>query len=340
MIYMKHTISKMVGQNRYRTRITVDGVIKHIYGKTQKEVCEKLREVIKANKNKRTETYTLQKWYEKWIELYKINNVRPSTLYSYSSIYKNYIIKLPNKNLKLYTSIELMEFISKIKMERQRAKTFDLLKDLFDKACKNKLVSTNPMLAFKKPKSESKDVMPMNKKEQQQFINACKGTSYEDYFLIALYTGMRKSELMAITINDIDFENKLIKVTKIVNTSNKIVEHTKTKTSKRLIPLFEKCEQIFLKYRNNKSGERIFPLSQAQTTRKFNEVLKKSKLTGFTIHSLRHTFATNCFELGIPTKQVQQWLGHSDSKITESIYIGVTNEYEKINIDKVNTSQK
>lgn len=334
MYYMKHTISKLK-DGRWRTRITIDGHQVALYGRTQQEVCEKLKDMTKTNKPK-TSKYTLHTWYLKWLELYKINNVRQSTLRSYNSVYVNHVKSIADKNIRLYKSIELIEHINKIKMERQRAKTYDLLKDLFDKAYKNKLISSNPLSAYRKPKITTREVLPLRKKEQEQFINACEQSTYKDYFLLALYTGMRKSELMAITIDDVDFDSKYIRVNKIVNTSNKVVETTKTKTSKRLIPLFNKCEEILSKYKNLEKGERLFKLSQAQTTRKFNEILKIANLSNFTIHSLRHTFATNCYELGIPSKQVQAWLGHSDSKITESIYIGLTKEYENMNISKIN----
>ena len=77
---------------------------------------------------------------------------------------------------------------------------------------------------------------------------------------------------------DVDFESKYIRVNKIVNTSNKVVETTKTKTSKRLIPLFDNCEDILIKYKNLSKNERIFKLSQAQTTRKFNDIIKRARL--------------------------------------------------------------
>ena len=340
MYYMKHTISKLK-DGRWRTRITIEGKQIALYGRTQEEVCDKLKNIKKTKINKQKICkFTLHEWYLKWLELYKINNVRQSTLRSYNSVYTNHIKAISGKNIKLYTSIELIEHINKIKMERQRAKTYDLLKDLFDKAYKNQLIPANPLNAYRKPKITTREVMPLRQKEQEQFVEACKESDYKDYYLLALYTGMRKSELMALTIDDIDFESKYIRVNKIVNTSNKVVETTKTKTSKRLIPLFDNCEDILVKYKNLSKNERIFKLSQAQTTRKFNDIIKRAGLSGFTIHSLRHTFATNCFELGIPSKQVQAWLGHSESKITENVYIGLTKEYEDVNISKVNRSCK
>ena len=159
-------------------------------------------------------------------------------------------------------------------------------------------------------------------------------------FVLLLYSGLRVGELCALTWSDIDFSERTIRVNKnavevrerdengksrsILTTQNS----TKTRSGMRTIPMTEKaftalselqkitgeCEYIV----TSSKGERIRP---TRLDRTFYQILAAVNLKKVGVHTLRHTFATMLFNNGCEVKVVSDLLGHSNTKITENIYI-------------------
>lgn len=159
-------------------------------------------------------------------------------------------------------------------------------------------------------------------------------------FVLLLYSGLRVGELCALTWSDIDFSERTIRVNKnavevrekdengksrsVLTTQNS----TKTRSGMRTIPMTEKaftalselqkitgeCEYIV----TSSKGERIRP---TRLDRTFYQILAAVNLKKVGVHTLRHTFATMLFNNGCEVKVVSDLLGHSNTKITENIYI-------------------
>lgn len=178
--------------------------------------------------------------------------------------------------------------------------------------------------------------------------------------IILMYTGMRIGELLALTWDDLDFTEKTIVINKnavIVKLEDdkdshyKLInqESTKTKRGNRIIPMSEIAMDAFKKiYEINgdnkyimstETGKQVTPRN---INRMFHSILKQTgiaederDLCG--VHTLRHTFASMLFQNGCDIKIVSEILGHSDTKITENIYIHIIQQ-QKIkaieNIDK------
>lgn len=161
-----------------------------------------------------------------------------------------------------------------------------------------------------------------------------------------MYTGLRVGELVALTWDDIDFDNKTISVSKNavtvrVNEEGKphyqlITQNsTKTFSGKRIIPMTKMAYSAFQDiYKVNKNNDYVIStqnnkqINPRSIDEMFYSILKhanlakdKSELCG--VHSLRHTFASMLFQNGCDVKVVSEILGHSDTKITENIYIHV-----------------
>lgn len=159
-------------------------------------------------------------------------------------------------------------------------------------------------------------------------------------FVLLLYSGLRVGELCALTWSDIDFVEKTISITKNAvevtereeNGKNRSVlttqNSTKTKSGTRIIPMTAKaytalCEikKITGEYEylvTSSNGKRIRP---TRLDRMFHQILAAINLKKVGVHSLRHTFASMLFNNGCEIKVVSELLGHSNTKITENIYI-------------------
>lgn len=154
-------------------------------------------------------------------------------------------------------------------------------------------------------------------------------------FLICLYQGLRRGEVLALTAEDIDFEKKTITINKAINQHNEL-DTTKNTQSIRIIPLFENTSEILNKYKNTTG--RIF----TNHYNHYNKIwlkLMHEHFPGKTykIHSLRHTFITKCQEANVPLHIIQKWVGHSPgSAVTSRVYTHARDAEEQKNIDVLN----
>lgn len=140
-----------------------------------------------------------------------------------------------------------------------------------------------------------------------------------------LFTGCRRGEALAITPEDIDFDNMLVSINKTVEwLGNKpqIKSQPKTVAGNRKIPI---PEILLNELRNRKNRQYIFQNNEgelynnSQVTREWNR-LKKETGINCTPHQLRHSYATMLFDAGIDVKTAQMWLGHTDIKTTLDTY--------------------
>ena len=159
-------------------------------------------------------------------------------------------------------------------------------------------------------------------------------------YVLLLYSGLRVGELCALTWKDIDFEERTIKVYKnaveyaerddngksrsVLKTQNS----TKTRSGMRTLPMTQKAfdalselQKVTGQYEyiiTSSNGQRIRPSRLGQT---FSLILSAIDMDRVGLHTLRHTFATMLFNNGCEVKVVSDLLGHSNTKITENIYI-------------------
>lgn len=255
--------------------------------------------------------YTLHVWLDEWIKVYKTVSVKASTL----ELYKTYLrvhIKpfLPDLPLNILTGLELQKFLTSMKAGRTRKAIFDVLKESFNTAHGLKLIADNPMTAVKIPPHVQEKGTALERSELDIFIKVIKGHALEKYFLFLLFTGCRRSEAINLRSCDVDFKKKLLHV-----------PGTKTKTSDRIIPLFENAAALLNKIKPDKDGF-YFRFRGDYPTHAFKKLCPAHKL-----HDLRHTFATRCLEAKIDMKVVQTWLGHSKLDTTADIYSHVTEEH-------------
>lgn len=319
---------KSIIQNKkcstWTARPMINGKQVYISGRTQKECYNKLKKALQQAETSiislptiKTSVLTLNQWFNQWLELYKINQVKETTIKDYKKSLTYINEETLNKDIKAITIIDVLTILNNIKAERQKQKVYELLYMLFDKALKNDFIEKNIIQNIDKPKHEKTNSQPLTFEQEKEFIKVCKQIKHGDYFLICLYQGLRKGECLAITNEDIDFTNNTITINKSINDNNQ-VDTTKNKQSIRTAPLFEKSIEILKKYKDVKG--RIFnfsPKIQKTTLYAINKELNFHVKT----KDLRSTFITRCQELAVPEFIIQSWVGHRiGSKVTSSVY--------------------
>jgi len=275
---------------------------------------------------------TLLDWYNKWLELYK-SDVRKTTIADYKASL-NYMNNILNCKLCDLTSLQINEMLANIEFERRKQKVYELLHDLLGKAVSNEVIDKNPLASILKPKHKRKSGEALSNEDEAVLESYFKEKCL-DIFLICLYQGLRKSEMLALTIDDVDFKNKLLNINKSLDAYN-VLGKTKNESSERIQPLLDKTLKIFEKYRN--CTGRIFNISQKQCQKLFEKSLAECNITKkYTIHSLRHTFITRCQEEKIPLHIIQKWVGHvPGSKVTSEIYTHARTQAELLYYNIIN----
>lgn len=166
--------------------------------------------------------------------------------------------------------------------------------------------------------------------------------------VLGLYAGLRIGEICALKWNDIDFEQHTLTVSKTVQrieekqeNRNKTflwISDPKTHSSIRTIPIpIFLCEYL-QKYSKEKDmyvlSNKQSPLDPRTIQYSFKKVCEHFHFS-HKFHSLRHTYATNCVEIGIDPKSLSEILGHSDVSITLNRYVHSSLEFKKEQINKI-----
>lgn len=349
-----------------------------ISGNDLKDVRRRFNEAIYENDKEINlrDNVKLDDWYNKWMNIYKFDVLRENSKTYYNSVYKKHISpKLGNFYLRDISQVQIKELIKDLGKQGYQYETKNkvriMLLDIFNKALDNEFVNKNPAKGITVTRVKDKDIQVLSIEEQVAFFDCCKGTFYDNFFNVAITTGMRIGEIAALKKEDIDFENKLINVNRTLvyqkyesDTCKTFhFELPKTKTSIRQIPINKQCELALKKQflqknvikskRPKKCDEQFQDLL---FTTKFNTPInaqimcdsikrivdevnlirdETEEMETFSCHCFRHTFATRCFEAGIQPKTVQSYLGHASLQMTMDLYTSVLKEHKMSEMDKL-----
>jgi integrase len=156
--------------------------------------------------------------------------------------------------------------------------------------------------------------------------------------MIALYTGIRLGELCAMQWSDINFSEGILSITKTLqrikdtgpNSTAKtkmVIDAPKSRKSIRDIPLPEYLLCLLKQWEKGQPGTNYVLSGKEKYVDPrvyhddFRNYLKQAEVKGYTIHSLRHTFATNAVERGFDVKNLSEILGHSSVRFTLEQYV-------------------
>lgn len=180
------------------------------------------------------------------------------------------------------------------------------LKHIFTKAIEWGKISRNPALKVKLFREKNRRVRYLEKEEIPRLCEACRDW-LRPIVLVALNTGMRKSEILRLKWADVDFRRRIIYV-------------LDAKTGEREIPLNDLLFKVLLRVRKNPKSPYIFCHKNGKPykdiRRSFELALERAEIDDFRFHDLRHTFASHLVMGGVDLKTVQELLGHKTIQMT------------------------
>ncbi len=350
--------------------------IKTIYGKTQKEVKDKLedykKELLLNTYNVDYDNITLADYYYYTWLMDKKPSYKATSFKDYETIYRLYIKgrpigkarlkKLSQTDLKRQYRDLIGEGITPQTIHRINTK----LKVCLNAAIREEIIIKNPCSLVELPKiTKTKKREVLTVEEQTRFIDAIQGHKLELLYIVALATGMRLGEILGLKWKYIDFTNNTIEVYNTIqrtfvfddNMKKKLktIEQTpKTENGTRVIPLpvslipklkEHRKRQLENKLKYGQSyniSDYIFTdemgriIDNKKPNRNLQSILKTLGIEPIKFHGLRKTYATRLFENGVPPKTVQTLLGHADIQTTLNIYTEVMDTEKQKAVDTLN----
>lgn len=331
------------GTLQYRVSMGIgsDGVAirKSFYGKTQKECIQKYTDWIKDGRNVSIEKVkTVGEWADKWLEIYKKDQVAYSTYRNYKMYVDNHIKPkiggLKFQQVRHAHIAALYAGISELS-DSARHHIYVTLNGIFDTAVANRFCSDNPIVPPSKI-HESKEIQIFSLPDIRTILESTKPNAA--YPQLLLYTGLRIGELMALKWSDISED--MITVSKAI-TRDPQGGYTEGATkSKRirlvamqppLAALLETLPKQGIYILANPDSSHLTP---HQFERRYHSALTAIGVPYLSPHKCRHTYGTYLIKGGADLRSVQVLLGHSKSTTTE-IYTHVDTDDIKNNVAKL-----
>lgn len=287
-----------------------------------------------------------------WLTIAK-TTVKLTTYASYAAITNNIIIPYfepMNKRLNEVKTIDIQKlYLSQL--ERVSSSTVSHYHAVIHRAMKyavtSDLIVVSPVDKVDRPKKNNYIGNHYSADELQQLFEVAKGTKLELPIFFASFYGLRRSEVAGLKWNAIDFQQNTITIKHTLTSCNidgSLVEvaadTAKNKASLRTLPLIPQLRDILLmKWEQQEEYKRVCGrcynkkyidyicvdemgniIKPNYITCSFSDLLEKYDLRKIRFHDLRHTCASLLLRNGIPMKQIQEWLGHSNFSTTANIY--------------------
>ena len=343
---------------------------KSVYGKTQKEVAQNLRQItaeIDAKTYVAPCKLSVAEWMAVWAQDYLVG-IKASTAYLYKRTIELYIEPhLGHIRLDTLNAHTVQHFYNELAKPSKpdaaplSAKSIKNIHGVLHKALKQAVLigylRTNPTESCILPRIIRKEMRPLEEDQVAVFLREVQGHPHEYLYKIALFTGLREGEVLGLGWEHIDFQTGTLTVKRQLRREQKkggryYFSPPKNNKSRCLtlapsvIQLFrlQKLEQNSMRMEACDAWEGhglIFTnqtggyLSYRTVYDCFKRIVKRIGLSDARIHDLRHTYAVNCIRAGDDIKTVQSNLGHATAAFTLDVYGHFTDDMRSVSAQRM-----
>lgn len=273
-------------------------------------------------------------YYWNWFNTYKANKVRPNT----ASVYNNAGLLLEryfkNKPMKDITRTDYQKFLNELGENHTRGVVSSYTSKYIacvKSALADEIISKDFTLQTEKTWKDKEEVEYLELDELKQLIEYVESKlngRYLSYYVIyvAIYTGMRVGEILALEWSDIDFDKRTISITKTYNDRIHQIGATKTPSSVRTIKVNDKVLDVLLQLKQRNTRKYIFStagkiISPQPVNRALHRALKTIAIDkNFHFHCLRHSHVAYLLANDVDLYAISKRLGHKDMTITAKTY--------------------
>ncbi len=296
---------------------------------------------------------TLAEFLDRWLKDYAYANLAPRTAEGYETIIRQHLIpklgsipltRIKPEHIQKYYAETLANgrcdgkgALSSLTVGHHHMTLHNALKC----AVKWGLLVRNPTDAIDAPRTTHTEMKVMSEDDLNRFLEIAKPTPYYALFYLALFTGMRRSELLALRWSDVDLSLCHLSVTRTMHrlkNGDIVFRPPKTAKGRRIVSLSPSTALVLRGHWEAQEAIRLMqglrlrdtdlvfskedgsPLSPNSITSAWIRLVKRAGLEGIRLHDARHTHASLMLKQGIHPKIVQERLGHSTIAITLDTY--------------------
>lgn len=277
--------------------------------------------------------HTMETWGRYWLEHHDKPNVRPSTYGAHRYLMENHIIpglgKVPLAEL---TEEKVAAFLEEVRLHgnhRPETKCYPLMSDntmrhihrllcqCLRQAVQEGLVASNPADAFHYAKPTMVVAHPLSALEVEDYLDAAEELGHLAMFTLALTSGLREGELIALLWSDLNVEQKelTIQEERVVKSGKPVVYGER----KRVVPLVHQTVRLLeAEHQKHPNNPWMFPhpgtgkpYSRTMIRRLHDKILEKAGIDHIRLEDLRYTFAIRSLQGGMKAKELSAILGHT-----------------------------
>ena len=320
-----------------------------VKGNNKKEANRRLREILTDLEQMKiiySADIPFLDWIDKWMEQ-KRNEVRLVTYEAYESYLNTHIkpfFKPFKLTLKAITPQHIQDYFNKKKKFGLSADSIKkhnvVIRGALQDAMKKNLIPYNPADRATLPAKEKFVGKAYTTEQANTLLNVLGDDPMKPAIILALFYGLRRSEVLGLRWKDMDFESNTITIRNTVTKFRTVIEHEKTKSraSNRTLFIIPETRDYLISLQRRQDENRLLmggayndnghvcvwddgrTFSPDYVSQHFALVLKKHGLPHIRFHELRHTTGSILLNKGLSAKQIQEYLGHEKVSTTLDIY--------------------
>ena len=341
---------------RWMSRITIDGNRKYFYGETRQEVAKRMQDALHDIDRGLPivgERQTVAQFFDLWLPIAK-SSIKQSTGERYELFVKIHVLPTLGKKILSKLTPAQLQALYTARLEAGASPTsinhlHALLHVALDSAVNLGLAPRNIADFVTPPRMKRPQMRVLTPEQVRTFLEAARGNEMEALYVLALSTGMRQGELLALHWQDVDLDHRHLQVRWTVKrmSTGFVFTEPKSARSRRKIALTRMAVDALrahharqaerrLKATEWEDNDLVFPNGAGRPWevgnlkgRNFWPLLRKAGLPLIRFHDTRHTAATLLLLQGIHPKVVSEMMGHATVSITLDLYSHVLPEMQQ-----------
>jgi integrase len=327
---------------------------KMLYGKTRKEVADKLAAALRDQQQGlpvTTERQTVAQFLMRWLADTIAPNRRAKTYRSYEQIVRCHLVPdLGRLSLAKLTPQQVQALLKRKQAAGLSPRTVAyiraVLRQALNQALRWGLVARNVASLVEPPKVERYQITPLTPQQASRLLDAAQGNRLEALYRVALSLGLRQGEALGLRWEDIDFEVRTLHVAVALQAvgGNLALVAPKTENARRTLSLPVALASALKTHRARQAEQRLkagtawqdnglvfctrvgTPIHPRNLVRSFQALRERAGLPSMRFHDLRHFCLSLLAAQGVPARVTMEIAGHSDIRLTLSVYTHVYDE--------------
>ena len=296
---------------------------------------------------------TFEEFSRRWLKDHAWANLSPETAQAYEIMVKKHMVAAFGRHKLQQITPEILQryYADKLATGRRDGKGglsprtvkhhHRLLHVIFASAVKWRVLPRNPADAVDPPQFQRKEMNTFDQEGLETFLNSLQDTEYYPVFYTLLFTGMRRSEALALRWQDLDLDFGRLSIERSLHHLNDRTFHflpPKTEKSRRLVALPPSLVLVLKQHRDNQRAMRLTmglvvsnndlvfahvdgkPLLPHSISQAWSRLAKRAGYPEVRLHDARHSHASLMLAQGVHPKVVSERLGHNSVSLTLDVY--------------------